>query len=167
MSTLFELNAAFEEAIELYNSGCEDVVDTETGEIIPIGQYLSQLEMEKEQKIDNCVLYIKSLDYEESALKEEIKRLKERLDSKTKRKESLKEYVSAVLNGQKRETAQYKLSYRNSQSVEVSDVSKIPKQFVKIKTEVAPDKVAIKAALKAGEAVDGAQLVDKVSMQIK
>lgn len=51
-----------------------------------------------------------------------------------------------------------KLAVRKSESVEVDDPEALPPAFVRTKTE--PDKAAIKAALKAGDKVPGARLVE-------
>jgi len=48
----------------------------------------------------------------------------------------------------KLETNLYKISYRKSESVEIINEEMIPQEFMKEKTTVAPDKTAIKEALK-------------------
>jgi hypothetical protein len=51
--------------------------------------------------------------------------------------------------------------------VDVPDVAALPEAYRVVKTEVSADKKAIAAALKAGEAVPGASLVEGVSLQIR
>ena len=58
-----------------------------------------------------------------------------------------------------------KLSFRKSESVEIDDIDALDDRFKRIKIE--PDKTAIKTALKIGEKVEGARLVENQNLQIK
>ena len=60
-----------------------------------------------------------------------------------------------------------KLSYRKSESVNITDIDSVPKEYIKIKTEVSADKTNIKKAIKTGQYIDGAELVTNINMQIK
>ena len=46
-------------------------------------------------------------------------------------------------------------------------MDKLPKEFIKVKTEEKPDKVAIKDAIKSGEKINGAKIVTNYNIQIK
>lgn len=164
--SLFVLDMAFKEAIEMYSNGVTQVIDEGSGEIIPIAEYLESIQMERETKIDNCVLYIKTLDYEEKALDEEIKKLTERKNQKKNRKEVIKKYVASILNGEKRETPQYKISWRKSESVEIAEGASIPEEFL-VPQEPKADKKALKKAIKNGAVFEGISLVEKVNMSVK
>ena len=59
--TLYEINAQFAEAIELYENGVDKIVDTETGEVKSLADVLAELNMSREEKIENTVRYIKNL----------------------------------------------------------------------------------------------------------
>ena len=59
-----------------------------------------------------------------------------------------------------------KSSNRKSESVECSDIFQVDDQYLRFK-EPELDKTKIKKALKAGEKVDGCQLVTKMNIQIK
>ncbi|MDR3169641.1 MAG: siphovirus Gp157 family protein [Candidatus Peribacteria bacterium] len=89
-------------------------------------------------------------------MEEEMKRLKELKESRENKIEKGKERISYLLQQAKIEkmnTEFNKLSFRSSESVEILDEDKIPEQFRKIKTEIKPDKTAIKEAIKAGKTV--------------
>ena len=60
METLYEINAKYNAAIQMYEDGVNELVDTETGEIIPIEDWLAALQMSKEEKIDNTIKYLKN-----------------------------------------------------------------------------------------------------------
>jgi hypothetical protein len=59
------------------------------------------------------------------------------------------------------------LSLRKSESVEVDLVEGLSNDFKIVKTTVTADKVAIKQAIKQGENITGARLVEKLNLQIK
>ena len=141
--------------------GC---IDPETGEVN--AEKLGELMIQREQKIENIACWIKNLVSDAKALKDEKKALDERIKAKENRAESLKKYLESILKGQKFETTKCAVSFRKSQSVNISDLSAIPTNFLRIKPAEA-DKTAIKAAIKNGETVTGAELVDKLSMTIK
>ena len=44
METLYEINAKYNAAIQMYEDGVSELVDTETGEIIPIEDWLERLQ---------------------------------------------------------------------------------------------------------------------------
>ena len=58
------------------------------------------------------------------------------------------------------------VSFRRTESVKVEDVFKLNENYLRY-SEPIPDKKAIKEALKAGEIVEGAELVESVSMTVK
>ena len=76
------------------------------------------------------------------------------------------EYLANNFDREKYETAKVKLSWRKSESVNVPDVTLLPEEYRRVKEVVEADKKAIKDALKAGEAIAGAELVVKKNLQI-
>ena len=74
---------------------------------------------------------------------------------------------SEGLNKYKLELPHSKISYRKSESVEVNDVSLLPKEYRKEKIEVSADKVELKKVLKSGKEINGAKLVTNINMQVK
>jgi hypothetical protein len=100
----------------------------------------------------------------------EMKRLKAYIDQEQKKIDSLKNALlqSMLLTGtEKLESDFWRLSVRRSESVEVDIVEALPSEFINIKNVVTADKVAIKEAIKRGENITGARLIENFNLQIK
>jgi seryl-tRNA synthetase len=100
----------------------------------------------------------------------EMKRLKAYIDQEQKKIDRLKNALlqSMLLTGtEKLESDFWRLSVRRSEAVEVDIVEALPSQFVNIKNVVTADKVAIKEAIKRGENITGARIIENFNLQIK
>lgn len=166
--TLYEIDRAIETALEI---ALAEQVDPETGEIIS-GDFeqLEQLAAARDEKFESIGAYIKNLSAEVAALKAEEDTLKQRRQAKEKQIERLKGYVANSMTnaGQNKfESRKVVFSFRSSKSVNVTNLEAVPKEFIKIKTEVSADKTAIGKLLKAGQAVAGCELLENKSLQIK
>lgn len=139
-------------------------VDPETGEADV--EKLDELIMMREEKLENLALWVKDLKAEAEAIKAEEKALAERRQAKERKAESIRQYLEKVLAGQKFETSKAVCSFRKSQKVEITDFDKIPDDYLRYSKPTA-DKTAIKAAIKDGIIIAGAELVDSVTMSIK
>jgi hypothetical protein len=84
----------------------------------------------------------------------------------TRLKDALREAM-LVSTIDKIESPLFKLSLRRSESVEVDIVEALPSEFINIKNVVTADKVAIKEAIKRGENITGARLIENFNLQIK
>lgn len=158
--TLYDINKQIEEAVE------NGFVDAETGEILD-DSALNELQMARDEKIENIAIMIKNYKAEAEAIKAEKMNLAARQQTMENRAEWLKRYLASNLDpGEKVSTPRASISWRKSETVEVEDIWKIPDQYLK-RRDPDPDKTAIKAALKAGEQVTGAMLVTKNNLQIK
>ena len=159
----------------------DESFDIETGEL-----YESQDELDKaidecgldlDTKIENIGCFIKNLESDVEALKKEENNLKARRKSAENKIESLKRYLNGYLiavypNDDDRAKWKFKtprvvLGYRKSTTVEVPDLAKLAKKFIKKKVEESADKTAIKEALKAGEKVKGAYLQENINLSVK
>ena len=143
-------------------------VDSETGEIID-EKRLDALQMERQKKIENILLWIKNLKSEASAIRDEEKKLADRRQSDEKKAESLTQYVQNVLNGEKFKTPRVTVSYRKSEAVIVDDLQLMQEtcdEYLKYK-DPEPDKAKIKAALKDGITVPGCHLEERQNITIK
>lgn len=121
-------------------------------------------------KAVNYAKVIANYQAESDAIDQEIKRLKAMKDSREKKIEWLKESVkkAMLVSGiEKVESPLFKLSVRRSESVEVDMVEALPNAFQNVKNVVTADKVAIKEAIKRGENITGARLVENFNLQIK
>ena len=155
MANLYEINEAI-----------KNTIDLDTGEIVDFEAF-EKLQMERNEKLENIALWVKNLLSEAEALKAEEKAFAERRKAAENKAESLKRYLDSALNGQKFSTTKVAISYRKSTSVEV-DESKLPAKWLRVIPEThVVDKVEITKALKAGEKIDGAVLVDRNNIQIK
>lgn len=140
--------------------------DPETGEIIDF-ESLNALMMEREAKVESVALWIKNLLADAAAIKAEKDALSEREAKCRDKAENLKKWLVNALEGQKFSTARCAVSFRKSMTVEVENVAMIPAELLRVKTTVEPDKTAIKALLKDGQAVKGCCLVENQNIQIK
>lgn len=151
--TLYEINK------ELLNC-----IDEETGELLDV-EKLEQLQLEKDEKIENLALWIKDLKAESEALKAERENFDKRIKACNSKIESLKNYLQAALDGESFKTTRCSISYRKSEKVEVLDKTAIPKDYVDY--DIVPDKIAIKKAIKGGIEITGVELVKTQSIIIK
>lgn len=137
-----------------------------------IADTLEAIEWELEGKIENCLAVIKNeLAYAES-LKAESKKLAERAKSSELRADRIKEYIAASLETAGKKSLKagvHQVTVRApSKSVEITDSSALPSEFVEYETNIKPDKLAIKKQLEAGIEVPGAQIkTGKPSLLIK
>lgn len=146
------------------------VFDEETGEILFDPDNLDELEVERNAKLEAVALFVKSLEAEAAAMREEERKLAERRGRNERKAERLRKYISDSMQrfgDTKLETARVSLGFRRSESVEVVDQTALPIEFVKVKMTETADKAAIKKALKEGQQVAGAQLVENKNLQIK
>lgn len=142
----------------------EKCFDDETGEVLD-EKRLDALTMERDKKIENVVLYIKDLRADADALKKEEQTLAQRRKTAENKAESLKNWLFMALEGNKFKTPRCAVSYRHSRAVEVPDIMKLAPDFIDYTPK--PKKKDIKHMLENGFPVEGAQLVDRLSVIIK
>lgn len=160
--TLYEINQAI-----------LDTIDPETGEIVDVDK-LSELQMEREQKLEGVALWVKNLNAEAEAYKAEKDAFAEREKAAKNKAESLKKWLAYTLNGEKMSTQKVAISFRKSESVEIEDEERVITFAQKngrddLLTYKAPtvNKSAIKAVIKTGKKIPGAVLIEKQNIQIK
>lgn len=158
---LYEINAELEAA---FNAA----IDPETGEILDVSmaEQFEQLQVDRETKINNTACLIKNLKAEAAALKAERDAFAARQKAAEKKAEALTKYLAAFLNGEKFKSTEVSISWRKSESLEVTDLLQIPDEYLTYKMPEA-NKTAIKAAIKAGTEVPGVQIVQNMNMSIK
>lgn len=161
---LYEIDQQLERLLEL---DTERMVDTETGEILT-AEDIDQLQMDRAEKIEGCLVVYKNKSAEAAALDEEIKQLTARKKAVTSKMAWLKSYVQNSLAGETFSTTRAIVKYSKSKSVEVScPASELPSDWCRTVTTISPDKVALKKALEAGEKITGVELIEHINMQIK
>ncbi len=140
-------------------------IDQETGEIIDVEQ-LTALQMERETKLESVALWIKDLTAEAAAYKAEKQAFEARQKAAENKADSLKKWLSDALGGVNFKTTKAAVSFRKTQSVQVPNIWELDENFLKY-SDPTPDKTAIKNAIKAGQEVKGAELVENISCSIK
>lgn len=158
--TLYEIDSAI--------LGC---IDMDTGEVIDTDK-LDKLQMERDVKLENVACWIKELKAEAEALKNEKQALAERQKVAENKAESLKKYLAYALDGKKFSTAKCSVSFRTTESVEVTtegleNLMRDGKDDLLTYKTPEPNKTAIKQAIKDGLNVPGVQLVQNISTIIK
>ena len=142
--------------------GC---VDLETGEVFDVEKF-EELSLTRDEKIEGICLWIKNLRAEAEALKAEKDAFAKRQKAAENKMESLKNYISGYLAGSTFKSSKVNVSFRKSESLEISEDAIIPDEFLKYK-EPDVDKVALKAAVKSGAYVVGVDIVENLNIQIK
>jgi hypothetical protein len=146
----------------------EDIIATcnEDGELTDENMArLTELVCDRNEKIENTALFYKNLLSDVAELKAEEKKLKERRESKEKHAERLKSFLSTFVED-KFETPRVAISFRKSESVNIIDEAEIDSKYFTIPTPVV-NKTLIKAALKDGEIILGAAIVENKNIQIR
>jgi hypothetical protein len=143
----------------------------EEGEFTPeLEQELAITQEQLQEKSLQYTYVIKNFESDSQAIDNEIKRLKAMKEAKDKAIDRMKEAVrNAMLASgiDKIESSLFKLSLRRSEAVEVVNIEQLPDYCKEVKTTVTPNKLNIKAAIKAGQAVQGAVIIENYNLQIK
>ena len=135
-----------------------------------IQEALGQVEEDINTKVENTCKVIKEIEADALGIDEEIKRLTVLKKQKENTAKKLKEYVEFEMNGiglNKVEGKLFKISFRKSKVVKVLDETKIPKEFIKVETTESISKTDLSKALKSGEIIEGVELVENKTLQIK
>ncbi len=148
-----------------------DEIEQNEGELTPeLEQALSLTNEQFQQKAVSYGYVIKHFDDDINTIQAEIKRLSLIEDAYQRRKELFKERLSNAMidfGFEKITTPLLTLSFRKSESVEITNKDLIPEVYNMTKVEINPNKSAIKQAIKDGATVPGAQIVVKQNLQIK
>jgi len=159
---LYEINASIQELV--------NKVD-ENGEICFDPQELIDLEMAKEEKIENTALLIKNLKSESKAIADEVKSLNARKTVIDNQVERVLKFLDTALAGEKFSTAKAAISFRSTPSIEVDDefvawAQVNASDLLRYKAPEA-DKTKIKEWLRNGIEVDHAREVVNRSVVIR
>ena len=147
----------------------DEFVDPDTGGLTDPEAFAAryaELSISREEIIENTLLMYKNCIADAAAIAEEIKVLKERKDAIERKAERFKTDAADALGGEKFQTAKVAVAWRPSTAVEV-DESLCPKKYMRKKVVIAPDKLSITAALKAGAKIKGCKLVERMNMSVK
>ena len=160
---LYEIAAEMKQVESLLDDGVDEQAIADTLEAIEIGF---------NEKLMSIGKIIRNNDAVVAGALQEVERLRDRIKRIDARSDWLREYAKKAMlttGRQKVETDIFTLSIsKGRKSVKIDDESKIPAEFINIKTVATPDKKAIKEAIEAGQEVSGAALVvGEPSLSIK
>ena len=162
---LYQLHEGYLNLVEVLENAGEDDNLREL-----VNNSLNEIEDSIKDKADNVVRFIRNLESDVNAIKEEEKRLVEMRKKREKQVENLKQYLfdfTKVADGQKIKGSIFTVSIKkNPASVVVDDLEAIPEEYKRVKTVIEADKTLLKKALKDGE-VAGVHLEQKESLNIK
>ena len=156
MATLYDIIKSIE--------SFEFEVDEETGEILNMAE-LDALQVDKETKVENIALFIKNLKADAAMYADEEKAFAQRKKAAANKADRLTKYLAAMLAGEKYKSARVAITWRKSEQVDITSIDELPAGYYV--TEKKPDKMAIKKAMKNGETVPGAVLVERENIQVK
>lgn len=146
-------------------------INEESGEFInsedDIKEYIENLSSDRNTKLDNIERLKREIEGQSKTIDEEVKRLQAYKKQKTNNIEQLKNLQFLLTNGEKIETDLYKFSSRKSKSVSILDEDKVKERGAYIRTKIEIDKTAIKKAIESGETVQGAEIIEKISLSVK
>lgn len=160
--SIYDINA------EIYNIMTTDYDDAEQQDQSLFK--LDELLLNRDEKIENVGLCVKSFTAIAEAIKAEEQTLVRRRKAIENNVERCKNYISFALLSQgenKFMKSRIAISFRKSESINITDESIIPDEFKKEEINVKIDKIAIKQALREGEIIPGVELIENQNIQIK
>ena len=166
--TLYNIESELAQLVSLREEMAESGEDTAA-----VDQQIAEYAAREITKVDGIRAYLRHCDFMEDGAKAEAHRLQELASLWAARKARLGAIVLRVMqdNGLTRlEGRTGTLAVRaNPPKVEVQeDLDLLPVEYVRVVPETRqPDKKAIAAAVKAGEAVPGARLVTRERLEIR
>ena len=163
MKSIFKIQQEYQEIVnELIDNG---------GELTPEIELALQINKDNfHSKSENYAYITKQFDGEMDIIDNEIKRLQQAKKSREKTIQRLKDTIELAMltfDIDKIETPLIKISFRKSESVEVTDVNDLPNEYKVIKVTETADKFKIKDALKSGVFISGCSIKSNRNLQIK
>lgn len=129
---------------------------------------LSQIKGEIGEKLEGYAMVMKNIESDITGIKSEEKRLADRRKSMERNLGRIKENMADALltvEGNRVKTEKFTFSFRRSTSVQIENDAAIPPQFIKVERTISRSELA--KALKAGEQIEGAQLIENQSLSIR
>ena len=162
---LYEIRNGMIDTLDIFLESDQTEMDREN-----YNDIMDYLKEELKSKSSDLIKYIRNLELENTVTKLEIERLEDLKKGKEKKIKSIKSYIKRILldlDKKKVETELGNLSLRKTTSVEITDISKIPREYLVVKEEVTPSKKLIGDSLKKNILIDGAVLKEDYSVLIK
>ena len=162
---LYEIRNGMIDTLDIFLESEQTEMDREN-----YNDIMEYLKEELKSKSSDLIKYIRNLELENTVTKLEIERLEDLKKGKEKKIKSIKSYIKRILldlDKKKVETELGNVSLRKTTSVEITDISKIPKEYLVVKEEITPSKKLIGDSLKKNILIDGAVLKEDYSVLIK
>ena len=162
---LYEIRNGMIDTLDIFLESGQTEIDREN-----YNDIMNYLKEELKSKSSDLIKYIRNLELENTVTKLEIERLEDLKKGKEKKIKSIKSYIKRILldlDKKKVETELGNLSLRKTTSVEITDITKIPKEYLVVKEEVTPSKKLIGDSLKKNILIDGVVLKEDYSVLIK
>lgn len=162
---LYEIRNGMIDTLDIFLESEQTEMDREN-----YNDIMEYLKEELKNKSSDLIKYIRNLELENTVTKLEIERLEDLKKGKEKKIKSIKNYIKGILldlDKKKVETELGNLSLRKTTSVEITDITKIPREYLVVKEEVTPSKKLIGDSLKKNILIDGAVLKEDYSVLIK
>ena len=163
----YDVTKDYIERMELLEQG----INAETGEMTDNTNQLvtwnEELTKDLKEKSSNVIAVVRNQELTIEAIDNEIKRLKAMKDGIENRLDKFKAYIKSAMltnNIEKIDTNLGSIKFTKSTSTEIFDESLIDKKFIEVVTTEKISKEKIKKALKAGEEVQGARLVENLKI---
>lgn len=165
MTALYQLSHQYAELQKLQDSDDEDLASAIANTLDGIGGEISE-------KAEALVTLVLNMDADVTAVSAEIARLNARKAAIVKRQDSMRDYLRENMESagiSKISCPLFSITCAKGREVAVIDSEEyIPDEYMRVKTEIAPDKNKIASALKAGVDVPGARLErSKSAIRIK
>lgn len=149
------------------------LIDEETGELLDVQTFMD-LQMEREKKVENMVLWLKNLSAQSVAIKKEIDVLTERKRRADRKCESLKRYIAEILGGEKFSTSKCSVSYIRRKALRVQDSASLVSWLEEnghsdlvVRKEPEVSKKSVTDLIKQGDEVPFVELVENKSLVVK
>lgn len=162
---LYEIKNGMIDTLDIFLESEQTEMDREN-----YNDIMEYLKEELKNKSSDLIKYIRNLELENTVTKLEIERLEDLKKGKEKKIKSIKSYIKGILldlDKKKVETELGNLSLRKTTSVEITDITKIPKEYLVVKEEITPSKKLIGDSLKKNILIDGVVLKEDYSVLIK
>jgi chromosome segregation ATPase len=180
MTTLFDLTGEalhlqrqINESAELLFSDDPDEAAAATAELEALIAFESGNRRALESKADAWCWVIDHMRAQAGARAAHAQRLKDLAASAEQQADALQERLIQALqkvapDETRWDLPEHKITSRRSQAVELTaEIIDLPEEFQRTKTTISADKTAIAAALKQGQQIEGAVLVERRSWSIK
>lgn len=168
--TLFQIGDEYRALRQILENDLE--FDQETGEVVDnslvFKQLFDELKASLDDKLNNYQRVIIELNGQIDTITREIKRLQNRKTAIANNIERMKEAMLGGISASGNTSVKtdfFTFHVRKSESVNIFDEDKLSRTFLRMKFE--PDKNKIKDAIKKGETVEGARVVENISLTVK